>query len=231
MSNNLRWTPEQLRQKGLVEHNGSYVPVKSLVQKGKVEKLPSFEIMIPKGKGDAEPPHMGIHGMELEPRYKFCENGGAPIPIHLPPDYVPIKNIQTIKSDGTVELVVPKGKMKAAIKTEVDGIRFDSRLEAYMYTLLRGSGLTFEMQKEYVLQLGFKYNGEAVRPIKIVVDFYLISRNILIDTKGFQFRDGTIKYKMLKWLHRLSENPPTIIMPKDKKECDILLNKLLYGKQ
>lgn len=121
------------------------------------------------------------------------------------------------------------GKMKAAIKTEVDGIQFDSRLEAYLYTLLRGSGLVFEMQKEYLLQQGFKYNGDAVRPVKIVVDFFIQSKNILIDSKGFQFRDGVIKYKMLKWyFYQLTDYPPAIEMPKNKQECDILLNKLLY---
>lgn len=40
MGNNLRWTPEQLKQKGLVQNaNGDYVPVKSLVNTGKVEKI------------------------------------------------------------------------------------------------------------------------------------------------------------------------------------------------
>lgn len=188
MANNLHWTPEQLRQKGLVEKDGIYVPVKTLIAKGKVEK------------------------------------------IQMPPDYVPFKNVHAIKSDGTTERVIPKGKMKAAIKTEVDGIKFDSRLEAYMYTLLRGSGLTFEMQKQYLLQQGFKYNGVSVRPIKIVVDFFVVSKNLLIDTKGFQFRDGTIKYKMLKWyFYQLTDHPPTIEMPKDKKECNVLLNKILYS--
>jgi hypothetical protein len=150
--------------------------------------------------------------------------------IALPPDYLPVKDVHVIKADGTTERVIAKGKMKAAIKTEVDGIKFASKLEAHMYTLLRGSGLSFEMQKEYLLQQEFKYNGETVRPIKIVVDFYVISKNILIDTKGFQFRDGTIKYKMLKWyFYQLTDYPPTILMPKDKKECQLLLNRLLYG--
>lgn len=42
MSKNTRWSPEDLRKKGLVEKDGIYVPVKSLVNTGKVEKLPSL---------------------------------------------------------------------------------------------------------------------------------------------------------------------------------------------
>jgi hypothetical protein len=173
------YTIEQLKKLGLVEKNGVYVPVKSLVVK-KVDKII----------------------IDLNPTM--------------------------VKDFKSIAISEPKGKMKAAIKTEIDGITFASRLEGYMYTLLRGSGLKFEMQKEYVLQIGFKYNSDTVRPIKIIVDFQIPSKNILIDTKGFQFRDGTIKYKMLKWYFYKLNHYPTIEMPKDKKECDTLLNRLLY---
>lgn len=171
MSKSTRWSPEDLKKKGLVENNGVYVPVKSLVATGKVEKIEPG-VLIQKG-----------------------------------------------------------GKMKAAIKTEIDGIVFDSRLEGHMYTLLRGSGLSFDRQVEYLLQPDFKYNGETIRSIKIVVDFYINGRHIIIDTKGFMFRDGSIKYKMLKWFFlQRGEVCPTIEMPKDKKECQLLLNRLLYDK-
>lgn len=43
MSKNINWTQKDLKDKGLVESNGSYVPVKSLVSK-KVEKIePAFD--------------------------------------------------------------------------------------------------------------------------------------------------------------------------------------------
>lgn len=48
MSNNLHWTPEQLKKLGLIEKDGQYVKASSLVAKGKVEKLPGLiEQMLP----------------------------------------------------------------------------------------------------------------------------------------------------------------------------------------
>lgn len=197
MSKNTRWSADDLSKKGLVQNeSGDYVPIKSLVNTGKVEKLPSL----------------------IEQCKPYVDS--------ITESQTKIQAIIN-KSNNT-----GKGKMKAAVKTELDGIQFDSKLESFMYTLLRGSGITFDMQKEYLLQPGFRYNGEAVRAIKIVVDFWLPSRNIIIDTKGYQFRDGTIKYKMLKkyFFDTMGSERllPTIHMPKDKEECRVLLNKLLY---
>lgn len=47
-------------------------------------------------------------------------------------------------------------------KTEIDGIKFDSRLEGFMYTQLRDAGIRFELQKKYELQSKFKYNSESI---------------------------------------------------------------------
>lgn len=126
--------------------------------------------------------------------------------------------------------VKPNQKVRNATKTIIDGITFDSILESYMYTLLRGSGLTFERQKVYVLQEKFRYGKVAIRAIKVVVDFHLPEKNTIIDSKGWANDESPIKYKMLKW-HFYQLDPdslPRIEMPKDKKECDLLLNRLLY---
>ncbi len=126
----------------------------------------------------------------------------------------------------------PKGnaKIKNATKTVIDGISFDSRLEAHLYGLLKGAGIAFEFQKVYWLMENFKYRGETIRGIKIIMDFWLPTRNILIDSKGWQTYDGKLKHKMLKQhLKTVENNEPEILMPSTKKECDLLLNKLLYG--
>ncbi len=128
----------------------------------------------------------------------------------------------------------PNAKVKNAVKSEVNGVKFDSNLEKYMYGLLKGAGITFDFQVVYVLQEKFRYNGEAVRAITLTVDFVLHSRNMIIDTKGYANDIAPLKYKMLKnyfvegrygesWL-------PVIELPSTKKECDLLLNRILYGK-
>lgn len=128
--------------------------------------------------------------------------------------------------------VKPNRKVKNATKTTIDGITFDSKLESTMYTLLRGSGLTFERQKVYVLQQKFRYGKEAVRAITLTVDFYLPEKNMIVDTKGFANERSPLKYKMLKWYFcQLDpDNLPKIEMPGNEKECQMLINRLLYDK-
>ena len=119
-------------------------------------------------------------------------------------------------------------KVKNAVKSVVDGVSFDSRLEKTMYDLLAGAGIKFEFQKVFVLQDSFRYRGEAIRAIKCIVDFYLPDRDLIIDTKGYANDVSPIKYKMLKRFlvdRGLSYN---IIMPKNKRECKLTLNKLLF---
>lgn len=128
--------------------------------------------------------------------------------------------------------VKPNRKVKNATKTTVDGIVFDSKLESYLYTLLRGSGLKLERQKVYVLQQKFCFGKTAIRAITLTVDFWLPEKNMIIDTKGFANDRSPLKYKMLKWyFYQLGpDNLPKIEMPKDREACQLLINRLLYDK-
>lgn len=110
----------------------------------------------------------------------------------------------------------PKYKSK---KTEIDGIKFDSRLEGFMYSQLRDAGIHFELQKKYELQSKFKYNFESIRAITYTVDFYLPDYDICIDTKGIATQQGLMRIKMLKryfYDHRLNTK---ILLPKNQNEC------------
>lgn len=127
--------------------------------------------------------------------------------------------------------VIRNKKVKNATKIIVDGVKFDSQLEYYMYRLLRGAGIDFELKKIYILQVKFKYNGEAIRAIKIIVDFYLNPFNMVIDTKGFSTDVSKLKYKMLKASFIKWNDCPKIEMPSTEKECDLLLNRLLFDKK
>lgn len=128
---------------------------------------------------------------------------------------------------------IKPNKIRNAVKSEVNGVKFDSNLEKYMHGLLSAAGIPFDFQVEYVLQEKFRYNGEAVRAITLTVDFVLRTRNMIIDTKGFANDITPVKYKMLKAYFvegRYGETwTPTIEMPSNRKECDLLLNRLLYS--
>lgn len=117
-------------------------------------------------------------------------------------------------------------KIKNARKVERDGIRFDSRLELFMYDLLKMAGIRFERQKRYTLQPGFQYNGAAIRPITYTVDFWLPDHNLIIDTKGYHTQQGDMRIKMLKWRFSTAGESPIIETPKNQTECRTLLEEL-----
>lgn len=119
-------------------------------------------------------------------------------------------------------------KVKNASKTTYDGVLYDSQVEAYMAQLLTEAGIKFERQKEYVLQDGFRYNGEWVRPMCIIPDFYLTEYNIIIDTKGWQTPDSKLKFKLLK--HKLiGEGEPEIVILENKKACKFYVESLMLN--
>lgn len=205
-----RWTSEQFKKQGLVEGpHGTFVPIKSLVAK-KVDKISPGIPMFNEAPG-----RISISGGD------YSINGS---PFTKKDGLVNVGDVVTVR-DNT-----GNKKIRNATKTIIDGISFDSRLEAHLYGLLKGAGITFEFQKVYWLMENFKYRGETIRGIKIIMDFYLPTRNILIDSKGWQTYDGKLKHKMLKQhLKTVENNEPEILMPSTKKECDLLLNKLLYN--
>lgn len=91
-------------------------------------------------------------------------------------------------------------------KTELDGILFDSRLEAEYYSFLKESPdvTQIELQPKFVLQEKFIYNLKPIRAIKYTADFkvtYFDGRVEILDVKGYrnelwQFKEKIIKRKM-----------------------------------
>lgn len=97
-------------------------------------------------------------------------------------------------------------------KIEVDGVKFDSKLEMYCYDLLTKLKFDFEFQKKIILIDSFKYNKKAIRPITLTVDFVVKHNDIdyYIDIKGFATDVSKIKYKMLRY--QLKDNPKTDVL-------------------
>lgn len=131
---------------------------------------------------------------------------------------------------SAVKPIIGNKKIRNAVKSEVDGIKFDSNLEKHMYGLLNGAGVTFMFQYEYLLQEKFKYGTENIRAITLTVDFFLPTKIMIIDTKGYMNDVAPLKYKMLK-KHLIDVDPyflPRIELPSTQKECDLLLNNILF---
>lgn len=118
-------------------------------------------------------------------------------------------------------------KVHNAVKTEQDGIVFDSRLECYMHNLLKRHGIGFLFQKRYTLQDPFTYNGETIRAITYTLDFYLPDYDLAIDTKGVATQQGRLRIKLLKRLFADLGRSTKIEMPRTKAECDALVARII----
>lgn len=119
-------------------------------------------------------------------------------------------------------------KVKNATKVEVDGIKFDSKLEAHFYGLLKMHGIPFKMKEKIVLQEKFRYNGELIREIAIIPDFIVTTNGIYtaIDTKGWQTQDNKIKIKLLKKVLASKYAESRVLLPKNQKECAEVISLL-----
>lgn len=91
-----------------------------------------------------------------------------------------------------------------AVKTEVDGIVFDSKKEATRYkelVLLQKAGeiKRLILQPKFVLQEGFSVDGKRYREISYVADFMYTDKDgtkVIEDTKGFRTDVYAIKKKL-----------------------------------
>ncbi len=104
-------------------------------------------------------------------------------------------------SQGEALAIRPNKKVKGATCVEVNGIAFDSKLEAAVYVALRDSGLVFDMQVKFILLESFVFNGQTTRPWTHKVDFvvYLHSLRLVVEVKGWPNDVYPYKLKMLRW--------------------------------
>nr|DAR14167.1 MAG TPA: Endonuclease [Caudoviricetes sp.] len=140
------------------------------------------------------------------------------------PEIMPVNEFKKLLQGNT-----PKSnrKIKNATKNEQNGVVFASLLERHMHDLLKMHKIPFEFQKRYVLQEGFKYNGESVRPITYTADFWLPTFDMLIDTKGYRTQQGDLRIKMLKHLFANNGINTRIALPQDNDEIAALVRQLL----
>ena len=98
----------------------------------------------------------------------------------------------------------PEKKSKySSAKTDIDGIRFDSKKEAEFYAELKlrekaGEISRLRLQPRYLLQEAFKHEGKQYREIEYVADFEYIENGVtvVVDVKGFKTAIYMIKRKL-----------------------------------
>lgn len=95
-----------------------------------------------------------------------------------------------------------------AVKTKVNNIMFDSKLEAKRYTellMMEKSGRIekLELQPSFLLQPSFKKNGKTYRKIEYIADFKyydtIKGKWVIEDTKGIETDVFKIKKKLFEY--------------------------------
>lgn len=89
-------------------------------------------------------------------------------------------------------------------KVEIDGIKFDSKLEAeyyeYLKLLKQSNGIkNFILQPKYKLLDRFEKDGKKYREMNYIADFEVLHNDDgreIIDVKGFETADFKIKRKL-----------------------------------
>lgn len=147
------------------------------------------------------------------------------------PAHTPSKSVKT-PTRANMEHPRANKKVRNAQKiVDEKGRKFDSRLELAMAQALDSAKIPYTFQHTYVLQEGFRYNGKAVRPMTLTVDFLLPQFNLIIDSKGWKNDVSPVKYKLLKRKLLTAGTPHDIRMPRNKRECDSLILELLGRKK
>jgi hypothetical protein len=126
-----------------------------------------------------------------------------------------IKELERLKAGGliqdykfnTVEVIANAKKPKFGnVKTEIDGIVFDSDREAKRYVQLRfhaKAGLI----KDLLLQVSFELNEGGTHHLRYIADFVYTDiksgEHIVEDAKGFRTKEYKKKKKLMKKIYSI----------------------------
>ena len=118
-----------------------------------------------------------------------------------------IKTKSTSERTSKGEIMPPVERERAKYgntKTEVDGIKFDSKLEARRYTELKYMQMAGEIT-ELELQPEYEFSINAVLVCKYRADFAYIRANVRVveDAKGVKTPEYIIKKKLMRAVYNI----------------------------
>ena len=122
-----------------------------------------------------------------------------------------------------------EGKVKNATPTQLDGIKFRSKLEAYTYKKLKEANIYAEYEQyRYMLLPSFIFENKTVRAITYLPDF--VGSNFIIECKGFPNEAWPLREKLFKYY--LTNNMPnySFYLVRNQKQVDELVKVLKDGK-
>ena len=122
-----------------------------------------------------------------------------------------------------------EGKVKNATPTQLDGIKFRSKLEAYTYTKLKEAKIPIEYEKHrYMLLPSFIFENKTIRAITYLPDF--VGNKFIIECKGYPNDSWALREKLFRYY--LVNNLPDykFYIVHNQKEVDQLIKELKDGR-
>lgn len=131
-------------------------------------------------------------------------------------------------------------------KTFVDGIKFQSGLEAYTYRKLKEAGVRFEYEKRSFtiidgfdasvsswesLRKKFIPRKDRIRPITYKPDFTCPEMTWVIEVKGRANELFPMRWKLFKRHLKVTDQHPELFLPSNMKEVDIAVNWIAENAQ
>lgn len=131
-----------------------------------------------------------------------------------------------------------KGKQNVrSKKTIIDGIKFQSGLEAYCYKQLRDNGILFKYEEDqFVLIEGFTPNSDSwefkrkkfapsskkALPITYKPDFTCPNMTWVIECKGRANELFPMRWKLFKRHLKMTDQTPELFVPNTQKAVEVL---------
>jgi len=142
----------------------------------------------------------------------------------------------------------PKRKGRQHVKSKktiVDGIKFQSGLEAYTYRKLKEAGIPAEYEeRQFVLIEGFMPNSDSwefkykkfvprckkVAPITYKPDFTCPNMSWVIECKGRANELFPMHWKLFKRHLKMTDQTPELYMPHSQKDVDVMIESIIENR-
>lgn len=122
-----------------------------------------------------------------------------------------------------------EGKVRNATPTQVDGIKFKSKLEAYTYKKLKEAKVFAEYEPtHFQLIPKFEYQGEKVRAMTYLPDF--VGKNFIIECKGLMGDSFPLRWKIFKYTLMKQNSNYKLYLVRNQKQVDELIKILKTNK-
>lgn len=116
-------------------------------------------------------------------------------------------------------------KVKNTTPTSIDGIKFRSKLEAYMYEKLKEAKIYNEYeQNRFELIPAFTFLGKKIRAMTYLPDF--VGKDFIIECKGFPTDAWPLREKLFKYKLFLTQDKRQFFIVHNKKEVEECIKKI-----